>query len=315
MLPGIHFPGALLCEAHRPKSPFAEKQVFRQAEDRGIFVPGSLKIAVHPRPSGPCKHMPKRRISCLEVEKVFYYQIKPGDTIYKLSTRFNIPAELILSVNPGINPNNLLIGQRILIPTETGTPGNGSQPGNSGGISLRELKLRQDLRKLWEEHVAWTRMAILSTAAGSPDLDPTAARLLRNADDMGAALKPLYGEGNGARFADLIREHLNIALRLVTAAKQGDNQAAREEERRWYANADQIAAFTNSINPNINEEAFRNMLYTHIALTKEQALAILGGDYEKGIALYDQIEDQALDMADAMADGIVRQFPTVFRIR
>lgn len=53
----------------------------------------------------------------IEVIVLFQYTIRPGDTIYKLVTQFNVPFEAIISANPGINPYNLLIGQQILIPT------------------------------------------------------------------------------------------------------------------------------------------------------------------------------------------------------
>jgi len=46
----------------------------------------------------------------------FYYTIQQGDTIYLLSQRFGVSVEAILNANPGIDPNNLMIGQVICIP-------------------------------------------------------------------------------------------------------------------------------------------------------------------------------------------------------
>ncbi len=58
---------------------------------------------------------------CVPVEPLedcpgFLYQIKSGDTIYKLSLRFHTTVNAILSVNPGIVPDNLRVGQQICIP-------------------------------------------------------------------------------------------------------------------------------------------------------------------------------------------------------
>jgi LysM repeat protein len=249
----------------------------------------------------------------IKVIHLIYYTIKPGDTIYNLASQYNIPAASIITANPGIYPYNLMIGQQIRIPTASNNNPPGTRRVRISSISPGELKLRNALRKLWEQHVAWTRMTILSAAADAPDLSVTANRLLRNAADMAAALKPYYGETNAANFGRLIHDHLTIAMQLVTAAKQGNAPAAQEAQRQWYANADQIADYVHTLNPYIDRDAFRKMLYTHLALTKEEAVNRLNHNYEKDTALYDQIEDEVLDMADMMSAGIVRQYPNLFR--
>lgn len=49
------------------------------------------------------------------------YTIKPGDSLYGLSRRFNISVERIIEANPGIEPTNLQLSQQICIPvTPTG---------------------------------------------------------------------------------------------------------------------------------------------------------------------------------------------------
>ncbi|WP_143598597.1 LysM peptidoglycan-binding domain-containing protein, partial [Tissierella sp. P1] len=52
----------------------------------------------------------------------FSYTIKSGDTLYKLAITHNTTVEAIMAINPGINPNNLQIGQRICIPGSTTPP-------------------------------------------------------------------------------------------------------------------------------------------------------------------------------------------------
>ena len=237
---------------------------------------------------------------------VFQYTIRPGDTVYKLAAMFQTPMNAILSANPGLYPYDLLIGQTIWIPV-------GGDPPPAQGVSRNEVALREALRKLWTDHVAWTRMAILSAASDAPDLQPVTARLLRNASDMAEALRPYYGEAAAAQFGRLIHDHLSIALQLVAAAKAGNTQAVQELDKTWEANADQIAQFLDSINPNIRRDEFRKMLGTHLALTKEEAMARLRHEYARDIALYDAIVGQALGMADYMAAGIVQQFPDAFR--
>lgn len=112
----------------------------------------------------------------------------------------------------------------------------------------------------------------------------------------------------GKKFRDLLTEHLKIAGNLVNAAKSGDAATVNQEREKWYANADEIAAFLAGINPYWSKDQWTSMLHKHLKLTEEEAVARLMGQYAKDVALYDVIEDQALMMGDYMAEGIIRQF-------
>ncbi|NLM03763.1 MAG: LysM peptidoglycan-binding domain-containing protein [Clostridiales bacterium] len=48
------------------------------------------------------------------------YIIQAGDTFFNLAIRFNTTVEAIMAANPGVDPNRLMIGQRICIPTGQG---------------------------------------------------------------------------------------------------------------------------------------------------------------------------------------------------
>jgi len=50
------------------------------------------------------------------------------------------------------------------------------------------------------------------------------------------------------------------------------------------------------------------MLYDHLKLTEDEAVKRLTEEYAQDVALFDVIEDQALLMADNMANGIMKQF-------
>jgi hypothetical protein len=181
------------------------------------------------------------------------------------------------------------------------------------GVTAKELKLRNGMRQLWEDHIVWTRLAIISLTTASPDTEATVARLLRNQSDIGNAVKPYYGRAAGRELTRLLREHITIAAGLIAAAKEGDDQALASAQKRWQANADEIARFLNRANSRWKLGKTRAMMRDHLRLTTREAVARLQGNWAADVAAYDEIHRQALHMADMLSAGIVAQFPKRFR--
>ena len=173
------------------------------------------------------------------------------------------------------------------------------------------------MRKLWEDHVTWTRLFIVSAATlpeNLPDTGPTAGRLLANQDDIGNALRPFYGDQVGDAVTALLREHILIAADIIAAAKAGDDGAVNEAVDAWYVNANEIADALNGINPkHWPQDEMRAMMKVHLDRTLEEAVARLQGHYEDDIKAYEQIHADILEMADMLSDGIIAQFPDQFR--
>ena len=169
------------------------------------------------------------------------------------------------------------------------------------------------MRKLWEDHITWTRMVIVSTFADLPDQGPTVQRLLQNQEDIGDAIKPFYGDAAGEQLSALLRDHILIAAEILQAAEDGNTAALEDAIERWYANADDIAEFLHAANPeNWPLEEMRTMMREHLDLTLQEAVAYLNGNYSASIDFYDQVHIQALEMADMLSEGIIRQFPNKF---
>lgn len=179
---------------------------------------------------------------------------------------------------------------------------------NSAEGCRRRIYLYNALRELWSEHVVWTRMFILSAVADSGDLQLVTERLLRNPKDFAYFLRRYYGTDKSKQFAELLAEHLLIAANLVAAAKVDDANTVRTERAKWYKNADMIADFLFSINPYWNRARWQNMLYSHSKMVEDEATYRLTSRYAADISNYDDMENQALNMADYMVEGIIRQF-------
>jgi hypothetical protein len=169
------------------------------------------------------------------------------------------------------------------------------------------------MRQLWEDHIVWTRMVIVSAADDLLDFGVAVERLLRNQDDIGDAVKPFYGEAAGEELSRLLREHIDIAANILTAAKAEDSAGVEAALAAWYANGDAIGVFLADANPRNWERAeMQAMMRDHLDLTLAEAVARLERRYVDDAAAYDDIHVQILHMADMLSDGIIAQFPGSF---
>ncbi|WP_409176343.1 glycosyltransferase [Brevibacillus fortis] len=179
-------------------------------------------------------------------------------------------------------------------------------------IKPKEVKLQGDMRKLWIDHMIWTRSYLVSALAGLEDKDKVLERLLKNQTDIGNAIKPYYGEEAGNKLGKLLTEHIVVAGKIIDAAKNGDQSSVEKWKKEWFRNADDIAKFLSSANPNWPEKDVKEMMYTHLKLLSQNLQARLKKDWDTDIAAFDQGVDHILTFADMLTAGIIKQFPNQF---
>jgi hypothetical protein len=177
----------------------------------------------------------------------------------------------------------------------------------------KALRFHDEMRRLWEDHITWTRLTIISFAEGIPDLDFTLDRLLENQEDIGDAIKPFYGRKAGNELTALLKEHINGAVDLLAAAKSGDQGAFADAKAAWYENGRQVADFLHAANPESwTRREMRSLMRTHLDQTLKEGADRLASDYAADIRDYEAIHRHILMMADALSDGIIAQFPRRF---
>jgi hypothetical protein len=184
--------------------------------------------------------------------------------------------------------------------------------GHESKAGAAAVALRQDMRKLWTDHVIWTREYIVAAVADQPDQQAAAARLMKNQEDIGAAVAAYYGQTAGARLTELLKAHISIAVDLIKAAKAGDSAARQQADRRWHDNGADIADFLSKANPNWPRATLVTMMNTHLSTTTDEVVARLTKNWEQDVRAFDAVYHHILEMSDALSDGIVKQFPNRF---
>src|ERR671924_849706 len=183
-----------------------------------------------------------------------------------------------------------------------------------GALTQKQVALKSDMRRLWEDHITWTRLAIISLTTSSPDTEATVGRLLRNQADIGNAVKPFYGRAAGNELARQLRRHILIAAEVIAAAKLGNSAKLADAQARWAKNGNDIAAVLASVNPRYwRLGVMKAELRMHLKLTTEEAVARLQGKWNADVAAYDKIHRHALHLSDLLSEGLIKQFPRRFR--
>jgi hypothetical protein len=166
--------------------------------------------------------------------------------------------------------------------------------------------LRQDMRKLWTDHVAWTRSYIVAAVADQPDAQAAAGRLMKNQEDIGAAVATYYGKAAGDQLTTLLKAD------IIKFAKAGDKASQQQADAKWKKNGEEIASFLAKANPNWPRATLAEMMNKHLATTTDEVVARLTKNWAADVKAYDTVYDHILMMADALSDGIIKQFPGKF---
>ncbi len=224
-----------------------------------------------------------------------------------MKTYCSIAALIVLCTVPVAQAN----GRQATSHGKTMEGAEATAPPAGGGSAA--LALRQDMRKLWSDHVIWTRDYIVAAAADQPDQPSAAHRLLLNQEQIGTAIAAYYGKPAGDQLTALLKQHIMIAVDLIKAAKAHDDATYQEADRRWQQNAEEIAGFLSAANPNWPKAALTEMMKMHLSTTTREVVARLNSRWDDDVAAFDEVYVHILKMADALSDGITRQFPAKFR--
>jgi hypothetical protein len=174
------------------------------------------------------------------------------------------------------------------------------------------LSLKIGMRKLWADHVFWTREYIIAAVGDTPDATQAAGRLLKNQEDIGNAIVPFYGKEGGMKLTGLLKQHIMIAVDLITGAKSGDQAKFKDNDQKWTQNAIDIATFLSSANPNWPRDDVIDLLGQHLSLTKKEVVARITQKWDDDVQAFDDIFTEINTVADTLSDGIIKQFPDKF---
>lgn len=179
--------------------------------------------------------------------------------------------------------------------------------------SEKFVTLDNGMHKLWADHMQYTYVTVDAFFNNPDALQAKLDRLLKNQEDIGAAIVPYYGQAAGDKLTTLLKEHITDAVPVLVAAKNGDQAGLDIAVTEWRRNAKEIADFLSAANPNNWESSHIRMhMDGHITQTISYSVDLLQHNYSKAIIDYDVAFDHMMGLASTLSVGIAKQFPDKF---
>jgi hypothetical protein len=177
----------------------------------------------------------------------------------------------------------------------------------------KTVELQLALRDLWVGHIFWVRNVVLATKYNDADAAKVAEdKVVENAKAIGDAIASIYGKEAGDKLFGLLAGHYGAVKDYMTAAFAGNADAKGAAVEKLKKNAEEIATFLSSANPNWPKQTLVGLLMAHGAHHIAQIDQVNIKDFSAEAKTSDDMKKHIYVIADALAGGIVKQFPKKF---
>jgi hypothetical protein len=177
----------------------------------------------------------------------------------------------------------------------------------------KTVELQLALRDLWVGHIFWVRNVVLATKYGDADAAKVAEdKVVENAKAIGDVIASIYGKEAGDKLFGLLAGHYGAVKDYMSAAFAGNADAKNAAVEKLKKNAEEIATFLSSANPNWPKQTLVALLVAHVAHHIAQIDQVNIKDFSAEAKTWDDMKNHIYVIADALAGGIVKQFPKKF---
>ncbi len=95
--------------------------------------------------------------------------------------------------------------------------------------------------------------------------------------------------------------------------RAGDSVQAEHKKGVGAIGKNEELCLLSGANPNWPKSTLADMMKMHLSTTTAEVVARLNGKWDDDIAAFDAVYAHILKMADALSDGIIKQFPAKFQ--
>ncbi len=184
-------------------------------------------------------------------------------------------------------------------------------PAAADAVNVASAKMA--LRDLWVEHIFWIRNYVVANEAKNTKArDVAANEVVANAKQIAGAIEAFYGKAASDQLLTLLAGHWGAVKAIEDATAASKAKARDTAMSDLVANAKEIAKFLSSANPYLPNDALVGLLSAHGAHHVSQIDQLHAGLYADEAKTWAMMRGHMLVIADALVDGLAKQFPDKF---
>ncbi|HVZ28567.1 MAG TPA: hypothetical protein VG798_07935, partial [Rhizomicrobium sp.] len=158
--------------------------------------------------------------------------------------------------------------------------------------------------------IFWVRnVAVAEAAHNKKESAEAEKQVVANAHAIADAIGGFYGKPAGDKLFTLLAGHYGAIKAHLEATLKGDKKGQAEALKKAAANGEEIATFLSKANPYLPHDVLLNLLTGHVGHHAAQNEAIKEGDWEREASVWNAMRMHMLNISDALAAAIAKQFP------
>ncbi len=180
-------------------------------------------------------------------------------------------------------------------------------------ITYDQMNLIIAFQKLWSKLAVLIRTYIKASIYETPNYKYVGNSLLELPAELYNLFLLFYGLEAAENVKQIFTDFIATTMEVVELKKYGDKVLTNDKIIQWYTDADKIANYLSRINIYWDEEQWKYLLYQYIKLKLDEIDAVINGEDETELKLYNTIENINFIMANYMGRGIIasQQLPPV----
>jgi len=187
-----------------------------------------------------------------------------------------------------------------------------SATGAATSVTIADAKAAQ--RDLWIGHVFWVRNVVDARFEGNTSEAKVAEQqVVANAKAIAASIEPFYGKAASEKLFTLLAGHWGAISDYLDATRANSKSGQDVAFKQLVTNADEIAAFLGGANPNLPVDVLKGLLMAHGSHHVQQIGEFKAKQYDAEAKTWAAMTQHMYVIADALAEGIAKQFPDKFR--